>query len=145
MFRLLEAIEPSMLAFLRKNQILLSSGFCLLLSLYILTAAARGQLQHDPIGPILLWLMRPLQLGAQVTAGWIKDIQQSYITMGGYKSENERLRKHVQQLEVERNRLLEAGRQISTHNFTGFAPISFRFRGLLIANSASIGSRVSIG
>ncbi|HTN71282.1 MAG TPA: rod shape-determining protein MreC [Methylomirabilota bacterium] len=98
-----------MLAFLRKNQILLSSGFCLLLSLYILTAAARGQLQRDPVGPILLWLMRPLQLGAQMTTGWIQEVQQSYITVAGYKSENERLRKRIQDLEVERNRLLEAG------------------------------------
>ena len=97
-----------MLAFLRKNQILLSSCFCLLLSLYILTAAARGQLKNDPIGPVLLWMMRPLQMGAQATAGWFKQIQQSYATITGYRSENERLRKRVQALEVERNRLLEA-------------------------------------
>ena len=129
-----------MLAFLRKNQILLSSGFCLLLSLYILTAAARGQLQQDPVGPILLWLMRPLQLGAQVTAGWIKDIQQSYITVAGYKSENERLRKRVQQLEVERNRLLEAGatnqRLQQLLEFRSHLP-SGSVTASIIANSAS--------
>lgn len=97
-----------MLAFLRKNQILLSSCFCLLLSLYILTAAARGQLKSDPIGPVLLWMMRPFQMGAQATTGWFKEIQQSYATITGYRSENERLRERVQALEVERNRLLEA-------------------------------------
>ena len=98
-----------MFAFLRKNQILLSSCFCLLLSLYILNAAARGQLKNDPIGPVLLWIMRPLQIGAQVTMNWFQEVQDSYATLAGYKSENERLKKRIQQLEVERNRLLEAG------------------------------------
>jgi len=97
-----------MFAFLRKNQILLSSGFCLLLSLYILTAAARGQLKHDPIGPILLWIMRPLQIGAQTTTSWILEIQNSYSLLTGYKAENEKLKKQIEQLEVEKNRLLEA-------------------------------------
>jgi rod shape-determining protein MreC len=97
-----------MLAFLRKNQILISSCFCLLLSLYILTAAARGQLKNDPIGPMLLWVMRPLQIASQATMNWIQDVQDSYSMLAGYKSENEKLRKRIQQLEVERNQLLEA-------------------------------------
>ncbi len=97
-----------MLAFLRKNQILLSSCFFLLLSLYILTAAARGQLKNDPIGPMLLWIMRPLQIAAQTTMNWIQDVQDSYSMLAGYRSENEKLRKRIQQLEVERNQLLEA-------------------------------------
>ena len=97
-----------MFAFLRKNQILLSSCFCLLLSLYILSAAARGQIKNDPIGPILLWLLRPLQVAAQVTTTWIQDVQENFSMLRGYKSENEKLRKRIQQLEVERNRLLEA-------------------------------------
>ena len=41
-----------MLAFFRKYQIPLSCCFCVVLSLYILTAAARGQLKNDPIGPV---------------------------------------------------------------------------------------------
>jgi len=97
-----------MLAFLRKNQVLLSSGFCLLLSLYILTAAARGHLKQDPVGPVLLWLMRPLQITAQAATGWIKEIDQRYATVAGFRTENERLRKRIQELEVERSRLLEA-------------------------------------
>jgi rod shape-determining protein MreC len=97
-----------MFAFLRKNQILLSSCLCLILSLYILTAAARGQLKNDPIGPILLWIMRPLQLAAQATTNWIQDIQNNYSTLAGYRSENEKLRKRIQELEVEKNQLLEA-------------------------------------
>jgi rod shape-determining protein MreC len=98
-----------MLAFFRKNQILLTCGFCVLLSLYILTAAARGQLKHDPVGPILLWLMRPIQIGAESASDWIKDIEQMYGTMAGFRTENQRLRKRIQELEVEKNSLLEAG------------------------------------
>jgi len=97
-----------MFAFLRKYQIPLSSSFCLLLSLYILTAAARGQLKNDPVGPLLLWFMRPLQIAAQATTSWMREIQQSYATLSGYKAENERLRQRIVELELERNRLLEA-------------------------------------
>jgi rod shape-determining protein MreC len=97
-----------MLAFLRKYQIPLSSCFCLLLSLYILTAAAKGQLKNDPVGPLLLWLMRPLQTVAHATMNWMQEIQQSYATISGYKAENERLRQRIADLQRERNRLLEA-------------------------------------
>ena len=100
--------RASMLAFFRKNQVLLSSCFCLLLSLYILTAAARGQLRRDPVGPLLLWLLRPVEIGAQITIDWFKEMQNSYTTLSGFRGENERLRNRIQQLEVERNRLLEA-------------------------------------
>jgi len=98
-----------MLAFLRKNQILLSSGFCLIFSLYILMAAARGHLKEDPVGPILLWLMRPVQIAADTTSDWIKDGQEIFSTMAGFRAENQRLKKRIQELEIERNNLLEAG------------------------------------
>lgn len=98
-----------MLAFFRKNQVLLSSCLCLSLSLYILTAAARGQLKHDPIGPLLLWLMRPLQIGVQATTDWVKGVQQTFATLIASKAEIARLQKHIEGLEAERNRLLEAG------------------------------------
>lgn len=97
-----------MLAFFRKYQIPLSCCFCLLLSLYILTAASRGQLKNDPIGPLLLWLIRPLQLVAHSTTSWIEDLQQRRLTVAGYKAENEKLQRRIIELEVERNRLLEA-------------------------------------
>jgi rod shape-determining protein MreC len=97
-----------MLAFLRRNQILLSSCFCLLLSLYILTATARGQIKNEPVGAVLMWVLRPLQIAGQGTANWIKGFRDHYDTLAGFRSENERLRKRVQSLEIERQRLLEA-------------------------------------
>src|ERR1043166_8505188 len=97
-----------MLAFLRKNQILLANGLCVLLSLYILTAAARGHLKQDPVGPVLLWFMRPLQIGAEATSDSIKNLQQVYWAMTDFKAENQRLKRRIQELEIEKNRLLEA-------------------------------------
>ena len=97
-----------MLAFLRKNQIPFSSCFCLLLSFYILTVSARGQLKYEPVGAVLMWVLRPLQMAAQGTANWVVGIQENYLTMSGFKAENERLRRRIQELEVERHGLLEA-------------------------------------
>jgi rod shape-determining protein MreC len=97
-----------MFAFLRKNQIILSSCFSVMVSFYILTAAARGQLKNDPIGPVLLWMFRPLQIAAEAGAAWIRDIHENYGTVSAFKAENERLRKRIQALEVERNKLFEA-------------------------------------
>jgi rod shape-determining protein MreC len=97
-----------MLAFLRKNQVPLSSCFCLLLSIYILTAAARGQLKNEPLGTLLMWIMRPLQIASQDAVNWISDFRENYDTLTGFKAENARLRKRIQALEVERQRYLEA-------------------------------------
>lgn len=97
-----------MLAFLRKNQVPLSSCFCLLLSIYILTAGARGQLKNEPLGTVVLWILRPLQMVSQGAVNWIKNFGENYDTLSGFKAENERLRKRVQSLEVEKQKLLEA-------------------------------------
>jgi len=97
-----------MLAFLRKNQVPLSSCFCLLLSIYILTAAARGQLKNEPLGALLMWIMRPLQIASQGTVNWITYFRENYDTLAGFRSENARLRTRIQTLEVERQKYLEA-------------------------------------
>ena len=97
-----------MLALFRKYQIPLSCCFCVVLSLYILTAAARGQLKSDPIGPVLLWLLRPLQIAAHSITSWIREMQESHVTVAGYTAENELLRKRIVELEMERNRFFEA-------------------------------------
>lgn len=96
-----------MLAFLRRNQVLLTSFVCVLFSLYILSAAARGHLSRDPIGPLLLGLMRPLQIAALGTIGKLLELQGKYMAFKGIASENERLKGRIVELEAERNRLLE--------------------------------------
>jgi rod shape-determining protein MreC len=97
-----------MFSFLRKNQIPLTCGVCLFLSLYIMNAAARGQLKHDPVGPALLWVMRPLQVGAEAASDSIRKLEDTYTSVVGFNSENQRLKKRIQELEIERNKLLEA-------------------------------------
>ena len=97
-----------MLAFLRKNQVPLSSCFCVLLSIYILTVGARGQLRNEPLGAVVMWILRPLQIVSQGTVNWISGFRDNYDTLSGFKAENERLRKRVQNLEVERQKHLEA-------------------------------------
>ena len=97
-----------MLAFLRKNQVPLSACFCLLLSIYILIAAARGQLKNEPLGALLMWIMRPLQIASQGAVNWITDFRENYDTLAGFRTENERLRERIQNLEIERQKLLEA-------------------------------------
>lgn len=97
-----------MFAFLRRNQILLTSFVCLSVSLYILAAAARGHLRRDPIGPLLIALFRPFQAAAQVTVTKVRDLFEGYSTRNSLLTENERLKGRITELEAERNRLLEA-------------------------------------
>ncbi|MGE5817086.1 MAG: rod shape-determining protein MreC [Deltaproteobacteria bacterium] len=129
-----------MFAFLRKNQILLSCYFCLLLSLYIVSAAARGQLKSDPVGPVLMWLFRPLQLGVQLTTEWVQALHENFITLAAFKTENDRLRKRIQTLEIERNQWLEAEatnrRLQQLLEFRSHLPIG-SVTASIIANSAS--------
>jgi rod shape-determining protein MreC len=101
-------IELFMLAFLRKNQVPVSCCFCLFLSVYILSAAARGQLKNEPLSAMLMWILRPLQIAAQGTVNWIGGLHENYDTIAGFRAENERLRRRIQTLEVERQTLLEA-------------------------------------
>ncbi len=97
-----------MLAFLRKNQVPLSCCFFLFLSVYILTAASRGQLKNEPLSAVLMWILRPLQIAAQGTVNWIGGLRENYDTLAGFRAENERLRRRIEDLEVERQKLLEA-------------------------------------
>jgi rod shape-determining protein MreC len=129
-----------MFAFLRKNQVLLTSYFCLLLSLYIVSAAARGRLKSDPIGPVLMWVLRPMEVGIQVASGWVEEIQQTYAALTTFKTENARLRQRIQALEIERNKWLEAEatnqRLRRLLDFRSHLPVG-SVTASIIANSAS--------
>jgi hypothetical protein len=78
------------------------------LSIYILTAGARGQLKNEPLGAVVLWILRPLQMVSQGTVNWIKNFADNYNTLSAFKSENARLRKRIETLEVEKQKLMEA-------------------------------------
>ena len=97
-----------MLYFVRRHQVLLSSCLCVLLSLYLIAPAAKGRSRADPIGPILIALVRPLQTGVRAVVSGTKDVYQGYLALIGLSAENDRLKSRIAELEAERNRLLEA-------------------------------------
>jgi len=96
-----------MISFVRRNQVLLSAFLSVLLSLYIIAPATKGQMRADPIGPLLIALMRPFQTGIQMTVGGIKDVYFNYSALRCLGVENYKLKARIRRLETEQNRLLE--------------------------------------
>ncbi len=96
-----------MISFVRRNQVLLSAFLSILFSLYIIAPAAKGHIRSDPIGPLLIALMRPFQSGIQGTISGIVYVFHNYAALRGVTAENAKLKTRIQQLEAERNRLLE--------------------------------------
>jgi rod shape-determining protein MreC len=97
-----------MLPFVRRHQVLLASLLCVLLSLYILALAGKGRLKGDPIGPLLLTLMRPFQIAARAVLIQVGEIEETSGRLLRVAAENEALRERIEELEAERHRLLEA-------------------------------------
>src|ERR1051325_5095650 len=102
-----------MLSFLRRNQVLFSAFLSVLVSLYIIAPAAKGQHRADPIGPLLIAVMRPLQSAIQSTVFGVRDFFGGYVALRGVAAENERLKTRVRELEGEKSRLLEEEAAIS--------------------------------
>jgi rod shape-determining protein MreC len=96
-----------MISFVRRNQVLLSAFLSVLLSLYIIAPAAKGHLRADPIGPLLIAVMRPFQSGIQMTISGIRQVFLNYAALRGLTVENTKLKARIQELEAERNRHLE--------------------------------------
>jgi rod shape-determining protein MreC len=96
-----------MISFVRRNQVLLSAFLSVLLSLYIIAPAAKGHLRADPIGPLLIAVMRPFQSGIQMTISGIRQVFLNYAALRGLTAENTKLKARIQELEAERNRHLE--------------------------------------
>jgi rod shape-determining protein MreC len=96
-----------MISFVRRNQVLLSAFLSVLFSLYIIAPAAKGHLRADPIGPLLIAVMRPFQSGIQMTISGIRQVFLNYAALRGLTAENAKLKGRIQELEAERNRHLE--------------------------------------
>jgi rod shape-determining protein MreC len=97
-----------MLALIQKNQVLLTSFLSILVSLYLLIVASTGQLRRDPVGPLLVELMRPFQSVAQGALVSIQVVTARITGMMRAVEENERLKHRVLELEAERQKLYEA-------------------------------------
>lgn len=97
-----------MIAFIRQHQIWMTSVFCLLVSLYILSAASTGRLQADPFGPLLLSSMRPLQRGLQSIVVTVRGIKDRYRSLNQVRMENQSLKGRIMEVEARIEELLEA-------------------------------------
>ena len=91
-----------MLEFLRRNQVLLSSGVFLLLSFLLLSANRSGTRRYDPLGAVFLEAMRPMQSVTVQTTGSVSNLWSRYLALVSVSAENERLKARVRALESER-------------------------------------------
>ncbi len=96
-----------MFEFIRRNSIALTSGFLLLLCLLLVSSGAHPGQGGDPLGRIVLEVLRPLQ-GA-VTTGFdsATDAWHSYVALVGLREENERLRRRIVEFEQQEARITE--------------------------------------
>jgi rod shape-determining protein MreC len=96
-----------MSAFVRRNRIILCSGLLLLLSVLLVSAGSRGQRGPDPVARLVLEVMRPLQVAVASAAGAGRRLWHSYISLVGVGSENQRLRRRIDELEQQTVRRAE--------------------------------------
>ncbi|HWP60163.1 MAG TPA: rod shape-determining protein MreC [Candidatus Acidoferrales bacterium] len=97
-----------MLALIQKNQVLITSFLSVLVSLYLLIVASTGQLRRDPVGPLVLELMRPFAALVQGALNTTRGLTAQYRELTGALAENQRLKARILELEAERQRLYEA-------------------------------------
>jgi rod shape-determining protein MreC len=98
-----------MLEFLRRNQILLTSGCLLIVSLLLVSSQARQDGSRDPLGGLLLEGVRPMQTGISQVGRAAGSVWQRYVALVGLQRENEALRRRLLDLEREAVRSAEVG------------------------------------
>jgi len=126
--------------FFRRHQVLLTSFICLLGSLYILGAASTGRLQGDPVGPLLLGSMRPLQIGLQTIVVGVRRIRDRYRSLNNMRLENQSLKGRIVEMEARMEGLLES--EAINHRLQKLLDLKTRVPGrsvsaAVIGNSAS--------
>jgi rod shape-determining protein MreC len=93
-----------MFEFLRRNQVLLSSGVFLTLSLVLLSVNRGGTRRFDPLGAVFLEVLRPLQSGIARAGSGAGNLWSRYVNLVGVEKENRELKKRLAQLEAEHHR-----------------------------------------
>jgi rod shape-determining protein MreC len=93
-----------MLEFVRRNQVLLSSGLFLLLSLVLLTVNRGRVRRFDPLGAVFLEVLRPLQGVSTQTTGALGNLWTQYVSLVGVEDENRELKLRLRRLEAEHQR-----------------------------------------
>jgi rod shape-determining protein MreC len=88
-----------MLEFLRRNQVILSSGVFLTFSLLLLVLNRGGVRRFDPLGAVFLEILRPLQLVTTQATGAFGGVWGRYVNLVGVEKENRELRERLRLLE----------------------------------------------
>ncbi len=96
-----------MLAFVRRNGVVLTSGLLLLLSLLLLSISARGHAPADPLTRGILEILQPFQSATAAGLDAAAGAWRTYVGLIGVREENERLQRRVLELEQEAVRLAE--------------------------------------
>ena len=96
-----------MFEFLRRNQVLLSSGLFLAFSLVLVTANRSGIRRFDPVGVVFLEVLRPLQAVTTRFAGQLDGIWIRYVGLIDTEADNQRLRERLRELEAEHSHDVE--------------------------------------
>ena len=96
-----------MLEYLRRNQVLLSSGLFLIFSLTLVTLNRGGLRRVDPLGVLFLEILSPLQRVTTFGVEGVSDLWDQYANLIGVEDENRQLRERLRQLEAERHRTTE--------------------------------------
>ena len=96
-----------MVKFLRRNQVLLTSGLFLLLSLVLLSFNREGERRFDPLGVAFLEILRPFQVAVSAVSRTAGSTWTTYFSLVRTSQENETLRERVRRLESERHRSAE--------------------------------------
>jgi rod shape-determining protein MreC len=96
-----------MFDFLRRYQVLVSSGILLLLAAMLISANDRREERVDPLGRFVLEAVYPLQLVVSRITGGGYGIWHNYVQLVGVQAEAEALRARVAVLEGELTRLAE--------------------------------------
>lgn len=96
-----------MLEFLRRNQVLLTSGCLLLISLILVSSSSTGRPMREPVSTLVLEGARPLQSAITQLGHVVSGVWRHYAALVGLRLENEALRQRILELEQEAVRLAE--------------------------------------
>jgi len=87
-----------MVEFVRRNRVLISSGFFLLCSFALLSANAKQPGRIDPLGSLFLEIMMPLQRVTSALGRGVADSWNGYVGLIGVQHENRQLRARLRDL-----------------------------------------------
>ena len=97
-----------MLELMKRFRLFITAVLFLFLALVLLALYAREDRQTSLVEKVLMQVAFPFQQGAQKTFLWFKEVGEDYVFLSRVQEENRDLRKAIDSLKEENNRLREA-------------------------------------